>query len=268
MASNGNQGLGIDFQPGLQAGLVNNRGADMLHEIGIACSKCRTEDVYEGMSGDGKTRRSPNCGACVDGWLFRSPLVVRGLASSVRQQKNILDAGLAQPGDMTFSIGPDFSDCGAETRRVGRDDKFTATWSQPLNDGQTIVRGAATFHENFELATGISESEDRLWYEPESSIWCEDENGRVYVEGSDFLLGPGRVISWLADGPDVGTRYTIKYNAFFEWLCFQPPQERRDRDNRDLGPLIFLRRRHIAFINDNPVISPEDRVSITSRTSC
>ena len=268
MARDLNIGLGIDFQPGLQSGLISNRGSDMLHEVGIACAKCRTEDVFEGMSGDGKRKRFPDCGICDDGWLFRSPLIVRGLATSIRQQKNILDAGIAQPGDMMFSPEPSDTLCGQENRRYARDDKFTATWSQPLDDGQTIVRGAATFNENNILDTGINITEDRLWYEPESSLWCEDENGIKYEEDVDFELGPGKVIRWIGASPAVRTRYTLKYNAFFEWMCFTPPQERRDRDNNDIGSLIFLRRRHVAFINSNPVIVDSDRITLQDRIDC
>ena len=268
MARDLNVGLGVDFQPGLQSGLIQNRGADMLHEIGIACSKCRPNDVFDGMSGDGKTRRLPDCDICTDGWLFRSPLVVRWLATSIRQQKNILDAGIAQPGDMLFSPEPPDTDCGQENRRYSQDDKFTATWSQPLNDGQTIIRGAATMMGNKVLRTEIDVTEDRLWYEPESSLWCEDDKGVTYEQDIDFELGPGKVIRWIGNAPIQGQRYTIKYNAYFEWLAFAPPQERRDRDNRDLGPLIFLRKRHIAFVNSSPVIHDDDRIDLQSRIDC
>lgn len=268
MARDLNLGLSIDFQPALQSGLIQNRGSDMLHEIGMACAACRTEDVFEGMQGDGKTRRSPNCEVCIDGWLFRSPLVIRGLVTSVRQQKNIIDAGLAAPGDMLFSPEPPDTECDQENRRYSQDDKFTATWSQPLQEGQTIVRGAATFRGNNVLNTQIDITEDRLWYEPESALWCEDENGRVYLEDSDFELGPGKVIRWIGTSPVMGERYTLKYNAFFEWLAFAPPQERRDRDNRDIGPLIFLRKRHIAFVNSSPIIKDDDRIDLQSRLDC
>lgn len=271
MSRNLNIGLGVDFQPGLQSGLVQNRGADMIHEIGVACPKCRNEDVFSGLRDDGKQRRrSPYCKRCGgDGWLFRDGILTRGLAVGIRQQKNIHDVGLAQPGDMVFSVDPGFfGGCGQDGRRVSRDDKFTSTWSQPLDDGQTIVRGAATLGENKDLREPVDDSEDRLWYEPESALWCEDEDGTVYKQDADFVLGPGRVIKWVGNQPLKGTKYTLKYNAYFEWLVFAPPQERRDRDNKDLGPLVFLRRRHIAFVNDSSVVTEDDRQSLKSRISC
>ena len=169
---------------------------------------------------------------------------------------------------MQFSIGPGFFDCGNGARRVSRDDKFTATWDQPLDEGQTIVRGAAQLADNARLVNNVGEDEDRLWYEPAQALHCEDENGVVYLQDSDFVLGPGRVIRWIGNAPSVRTKYTLNYTAFLEWIVWQPPQERRDRDNRDLGPLIFLRRRHIAFINDSPNITESDRQPLSSRIAC
>ena len=93
------------------------------------------------------------------------------------------------------------------------------------------------------------------------------ENGVVYVTG-DFELGPGRVIRWVGDQPAVGVKYTLKYTAYFEWLVWAPPQERVDRDNRDLGPLIFLRRRHVANVNDSPFITASDRIPLIGRVEC
>ena len=264
-------GLGVDFQPGLQDGFINNRGADMVHEVGVACPRCRTADVFANMLGDGQSQtRYPNCSHCGgDGWFFRDPKLVRGLATNIRQQKNIHDVGVAQPGDMQFSIGSsDSYSCDPGRRRVARGDKFTATWDQPLDDGQTIVRGAGTLGENVRITHRVSEDEDRLWYEPVQALWCEDEDGVQYTSGSDFELGPGRVIKWVGKSPAIGKRYVLKYTAYFEWLVWAPAMERVDRDNRDLGPLVFLRRRHIAFINESPYVMPDDRNSLLSRTAC
>lgn len=265
-----NVGLGIDWQPGFQDGLVQNRGSDMVHEIGVACPKCRTSDTAATMVDDGQFQtRSPNCPNCVDGWLFRDPVKVRGLVTSIREQKNVLDVGLAQPGDMQFSPAPGtLATCGASGRRIARGDKLTATWSQPLDDGQTIVRGAAQLGDNPRLANNVNPAEDRLWYEPAEVLWCEDENGIVYQGGTDFLVGPGRVLQWVGEQPSVRTKYVIKYTAYFEWLVFVPPQQRVDKDNRDLGALIFLRRRHVAFLKESPYVQDGDRVSLSSRVSC
>ncbi|MHA2067322.1 MAG: hypothetical protein ACXABY_23385, partial [Candidatus Thorarchaeota archaeon] len=249
-----NIGLGVQFQPGLQEGLINNRGSTMLHEIAISCT-CRKGSVYTGLQGDGEERRrDPYCKRCGgDGWLHRAPLVITGLATSIRQQRNILDAGIAQPGDMLFSPKAEITDCDNPNRKVSVYDKLTALWKHPIDDGQIISRGAGTTADNVALDTGLADDEDRLWYEPFSSIWCEDSNDRTYSEGSDFELGPGKIIRWIGDAPAKGQLYTFKYNGFFEWIVWNAPQERPDRDNVDLGSAVMLRKRHVAFINDNPV---------------
>lgn len=260
-------GIGLaDFTPGLQEGLIQNRGALMLHEIAFSCT-CRVEDPFAGLKNDGKeNRRDPYCRRCrSDGWLYRQPRVVKGLATSIRQQRNILDAGVAQPGDMQFSPSLEAPDCVTPYRSIGAYDKLTATWSQPLDDGHVLVRAAA---QGLDIPTGLKQNEDRLWYEPAFAIWCEDEDNIVYTEGSDFELGPGKIIRWVGRQPAPHKRYSIKYEAFFEWIVFVPPQERRDRDDENIGQLVFLRKRHIAIVNDNPLTLPEDHVSIQSRVNC
>lgn len=261
-------GLGVDFTTGQQQGLIEDRGSLMLHEVAISCT-CRVEDIYAGFKDDGVDRRRepfcPRCGG--EGWLYRDPKIVKGLATSIRQQRNILDSGWAQPGDMLFSPSIVSSDCGPP-RKIGAFDKLTATWEQPLDDGSVLVRGAGALDDNLALKTGLDPNEDRLWYEPLTAVWCEDENGITYSQDSDFILGPGRVIKWVGKSPQLRQRYTIKYMAFFEWIVFVPPQERRDRDNRDLGQLVFLRKRHIVYPNSNPMVTPADRETLQARSQC
>lgn len=255
--------------PGIQDGLIKNRGSDMIHLLGLACAKCRTEDVHAGLILDGQMRqRSPNCSRCMgEGMVYRSPILVTGIATNIRQQRNVHDVGFAQPGDMMFSTGPGWEDCAQHAHKFSVGDKLIATWPQPLDEGQTVVRGAATMSENIRLANNVSEHEDRLWYEPASAIWCEDENDVVYTQGSDFTLGPGRVIAWIGNSPSLGVKYTVKYTAYFEWLIWAAPQERTDR-NRDMGALVFLRKRHVAFVNDSPFITADDRVPVSVRVQC
>jgi hypothetical protein len=190
-----------------------------------------------------------------------------GLAVGIRQQRNIMDAGVAQPGDMTFSPQLSVSSCINPNRRITAYDKFTALWDQTLDDGQIIVRGAGTRHDNKHLKTYLLDNEDRLWYEPATAIWVEDEDGTVYRAG-DFKLGPGKIIQWTGNQPQVGQKYSIKYNAYFEWIVYQPPQERVDRDNRDIGQLCMLRKRHVAFVNDSPFGTASDKIPVQSRVTC
>jgi len=269
MARSGNLGLGINFQIGAQDGLVNNRGVEMIHEIGVACT-CRAEDVYASTRDDGRDRRrEPFCDRCgQDGFLFRDPEVIVGLFTSSKFQRNVLDAGIYQPGDAVFSPKPNMDDCEADSpRRIGTMDKLTAMWPEPIDEGQVLIRGSGSMAASEGVVTYLLENEDRLWYEPANSIWCEDENGIVYTEGSDFELGPGRIIRWLGGQPDPGIRYSIKYNAYFEWLVWQPPTERQDRIG-NLGELINLRKRHVQLINTSPYATSLDKQSLQARVSC
>lgn len=260
--------LGLaDFYPGLQESLIENRGSVMIHEVGVQCT-CRLDDTYANLKDDGQSAlRDPFCPRCRgDNFLYRAPQLVKGLATSIRQQRNILDAGIAQPGDMQFS--PEIDDgCTPGFRRVGAWDKLTATWDQPLDGGQVILRGAGTANENKQLRTYLKDNEDRLWYEPSTSVWCEDENGVQYTQDADFELGPGKIIRWIGNQPAQRLRYTMKYNAFFEWIVYQPPQERRDKDNADIGQLCFLRKKHVMLINTSPFASAEDHVSFRHKCS-
>lgn len=261
-----NFGLGIDFNPGLQDGLINNRGVEMIHEIGVSCT-CRGGDVYSSTQNDGsESRQEPFCPRCgQDGWIYRNPRLVTGIITGIRHQRNILDAGLFGPGDATFSPRPSDSSCGEDSVRIGSFDKLTATWPEPVDDGQVIVRGAGSKARTQGIDTKLETNEDRLWYEPAQAIWCEDEFGNIYKEVSDFELGPGRIIRWIGNRPHEGSRYSIKYEAYFEWISWQPPGERVDRGGKNLGELVYLRKRHIKFVNSSPFATSEDKQSILSR---
>lgn len=269
MAQNLNLGTNIDFQPGFQDGLVSNRGVDMIHEIGVACT-CRVEDVYASTRDDGvDRRREPFCTRCgQDGYLFRAPQLVRGLFTGVRHQRNVLDSGIYLPGDAIFSPSPNAFSCENGRRSIGTADKLTATWPEPIDEGHVLIRGSGTKAAADGIITMLEDDEDRLWYEPASAIWCEDEFGVEYREGEDFVLGPGKIIKWVGNQPQFGARYSIKYNAYFEWIVFQPPTERRDRDGADLGELVSLRKRHVQLVNTSPFATSEDKRSLQSRITC
>ena len=241
----------------------------MIHEIAVGCT-CRAEDTYAGIVNDGKDRRRDAfCSRCGgSGWLYRDAQYVRGLATSIRSQRNILDAGIAQPGDMLFSPVVNSGSCLDAARRIGAWDRLTATWTQALDDGHVLIRGAGTAGENAGRKTYLEDDEDRLWYEPGDAVWCEDEDDVVYRHGTDFVFGPGRIIRWVGARPRNRLRYSIKYHAYFEWIVFAPPTERRDRDAVDIGAAVMLRKRHIVHVNDSPTALAGDKVSAVSRVTC
>lgn len=275
MAGTGAVGLGIDFELVQHAEFIDQRASTMLWETAIACT-CAVNDTYAGLIDDGKARRTdPSCPRCNGiGFLYRAPRTVRGMVTSMKSQRNMLAAGYGTPGDMVFS--PQFyanPQC-TGSLSLSSYDKLTATWAQSVDEGQVIVRGAANMGENAALQTDINPDEDRLWYEPTEAVWCEDEYGTQYTEHvdqkqtGDFILGPGRLVRWVRNQPPVGTRYSIKYRAYLEWIVFVPPQERLDRDGINLGQLVLLRRRNVAFVHESPRISAQDRVSLQSRMAC
>ncbi len=264
-----------DFTPGLQEELIANRGVEMIHSIALKCT-CDSSDIYAKVINEGKDgRRTPFCPRCGGtGWLYRSPTLVLGIATNVRYQKNLVESGFVTPGDMTFSPLPGASSghsCGSEgggERRIGAFDRLTATWAQPVDDGHVLVRGSGSKARAEGIITYLEDNEDRLWYEPAGSIWCEDEFGTVYTEDADFEMGPGKVIRWIGQGPRVGARYSIKYNAYFDWVAFQPPSDRVDRDGRLMGDLVYLRKRHVMQLNDSPFAPEGESESLQSRVRC
>jgi hypothetical protein len=257
-------GNGLDFNKALHEGLMRDRGTDMIHEIAILCT-CRNGDPFSTLEKPSSTNKYLSCSKCGNEfWLYRDPVVVTGFTTSIRQNLNISPDAMLMPGDMMFGTGYPSNDYSGRTPRIiGMFDKLTATWPQPVDGGQVIVRGAGSKGKGAEFTT-LAENEDKLWYEPHSAIWCEDQNGVVYKEG-DFRLGPGRVITWEGNAPAIGTKYTIKYSAFFEWIVFQPPQERIDRGGQDIGQSISLKKKHVVFPNDNPSTNKETKLSLQER---
>lgn len=254
MARGSDRGLGIDWNFPLHRGHINNRGESLIHEIGLRCT-CNMEDTYAGFTEHGahvpRKRRLISCPVCDgSGYIYRQPRQIVGLITGVRRGKNQLEGGWALPGDSVLSVKPDVSISGG--------DLIVFTWGEPLPDGQVIYRGAGSLNDNKMLDTGLEENEDRLWYNAESSIHCEDQDGNVYSSDGDFVLDSSKIIRWNGRQPQKGKVYTIKYNAYLEWIAFLPPDIRRDRD-RDLGYRVGLRKRHVAQANENPAARSNER---------
>lgn len=256
-----NIGLGIDFNFGAFDGLINNRGSDVLHEIGMRCT-CNMEDSHAGAMEQThvpRRRKTIGCDICGrDGYIFRDPHKIVGMVTGVREDKTRLESGWALPGDCTFSPLPGY--------RITAGDMITFLWEEPIPDGQVIMRGAGTMSDNTSRKTNLETNEDRLWYNAISSIWCEDEDGNVYKEG-DFELDGSKIIKWNSSQPMRGKVYVIKYNAYLEWIAFVPANIRRDR-NRDIGDRIVLRKSHVALLNESdPSAKVTDRITFCARIS-
>ena len=260
MTRGSDRGLGIDWTFPIHQGQINQRGETLIHEIGMRCT-CNMEDTNAGMVEHGahvpRKRRLIGCTICDgSGYIFRKARRIVGMITGIRQTKNQLEGGWALPGDCIMSVKPDV--------QISGGDLIIFTWGQSVPDGQVIRRGAGSLSDNSARATGLEDDEDRLLYNAVSSIHCEDEDENEYNNGSDFTLNTSKIIKWHGNQPQKGKIYTIKYNAYLEWIVFLPPDIRRDR-NRDLGTRVGLRKRHVALINSDPTILARDRQTFCDR---
>jgi hypothetical protein len=251
-------GSGIDWNFPLTEGLLNNRGEDLIHETGIRCT-CGVDNTYAGQLEQthvARRRTTLSCKQCAgDGYLFRNARKIIGLVTGIAENRAREPGGWAEPGDCIASVRPGY--------QVTAGDMITFTWAMPLPDGQVIMRGAGTTGENSTRQTFLEANEDRLHYCASDSIWCEDEDGKVYDYG-DFTFDGSKIIRWIGNQPLQGQKYIIKYNAYLEWIAFIPPNVRVDR-GRDLGSRVLLRKRHVALINDDPRMRFGDKVPFCAR---
>jgi len=149
--------------------------------------------------------------------------------------------GYAVPGDCVFSPS-------LRAREVQDFDKVTLGYAAPVSGGQIIMRNSANLNDNALRSLGLSNVEDRLWYQADCVTWCEDDEGVLYTNGVDFSID-GKTLTWGDNRPRDGQMYTIKYNAFLEWIVYASPMTRFDQ-GRTLGQRVLLRKVHIAAQND------------------
>lgn len=262
MSRSANRGLGIDWNFDLHEGQINNRGSEVIHEIGLRCT-CNKEDVIAGMIEDGphalRKRTRFGCEICGgDGFIYRNPAKVIAMFTDISGGKTLAGEGWLYPGDSVMSLKPGYE--------VSTGDKISYLWAEPVSDGQVVIRGAAQIGANSSRKLNLEENEDLLWYHAIHGVYCEDDAGKVYASNVDFLLDGSRVIRWIGNRPRIKQAYSIKYEAYLEWIAFMPPDHRRDRD-RDLGSRVALRKRHVAIHNDNPSARITDRVPFCERVS-
>jgi hypothetical protein len=246
----------VDWDFGLLEEFIEARGDDVIIETGVACT-CRNGDLYASTierEGAPASMRIMNCEKCQgDGWIFRNARIVHGLVTSIDpgKDKRLIETGYVIPGDAVFS--PTLNE-----ELLGDFDRITFLHPAPIDDGQVIMRGAAHLEENAQIDTDLEENEDRLWYMAACTIWCEDEDGRVYTQDADFLLDD-RKLRWIGDRPNVGKLYTLKYFGYLEWVVYSQPFQRID-NGRNLGPRLLIRKKHVAFLTGSDADTPAKRV--------
>lgn len=258
--------LGVDWDFARLDELIEARGDEVILETAVACT-CRNGDLHSALiirEGKPANQRSLDCPQCMgDGFLYRNARRVRGLITGIDPGRNrqLLEMGYAVPGDATFS--PSLA-----AGYLTDFDRITMCHPEPVNEGQVIRRGGHTFQDNVQYVTDLEENEDRLWYRPSCSVWCEDENGVVYTQSTDFVFVDKKIV-WTETGPDLGTLYTVKFTAYLEWVAYATPFSRVDR-GRNLGQRVLIRKKHVTFTSDSPLDSPSYRaqkeIDFTTRT--
>ena len=256
----------VDWDMGRLEELIEARGEDVIVETAVACT-CRgggTDVSLIEREGTPASYRRFNCRKCQgDGWIYRNARIVLGLVTGVNpgRDKHLIEGGYATPGDSVMSPSlnthPTLTDF----------DKVTFLFAEPVNEGEVKMRGAAHLEDNVHTDTDLTVDEDRLWYIATCSIWCEDEDGLVYVQDGDYVL-EDRKIRWIGSQPAVGKLYTIKYMGYPEWIVYSQPFQRFDR-NRNLGPRVILKKKHVAFQSgshaDTPATRQEEQQTFTSK---
>jgi hypothetical protein len=206
--------------PEIQRRLDRDHGEYISHYPVIKCS-CQADGEHP----------KPTCKVCggsgrVYGRMKRQKGLIGGITA---QDKALLVAGIAMPGDLIFSPA-----LGART--VLHDyDMVRLAYGLP-HDGDLLTRG-----------------NDRLLYLPTAIIAVERHNPFTglttsYLPGIHFTVS-GRAITWAPDyGPAHGELYSVRYDALFDWVVYPGVTLPRIKRGHYLGQRVLLRKRHLAGI--------------------
>lgn len=197
---------------------TEGEGENVKHLVGMRCW-C--------IGNDGQP--DPNCDQHENGgWLYVDEQPITGTVTGINYHKDLMETGAFMPGDCVFSPTSDVT--------VSEMDKIIFTWPEVYGAGDPLRRGNGPA--------------DNLYYEAVKSVYCVDEHKVRYAEGTDFRF-VGKTIEWVWTGkptegkkPAIGTRYTVKYRGYLEWIAFVPPVTRISR-GEDMGNKVMLRKKHL-----------------------
>lgn len=193
--------------------------------------KCTCQNLQPGSPYANTNQSDPNCAACHGiGLVWMPSGQIVGLVDDINQHQELLDIGIAQPGDMVFS--PQI-----ETE-LDKYDMVQLPWEIPT-EPELITRGTTQTDNTFYGILSVPKS---------GCITVDSTTGAItqYYQNTDFTFS-GNAITWLTGrGPTAGTIYSFKYNALVDWIVFTFPQPRRERGT-DLGQKVILRKRFTAF---------------------
>lgn len=209
-------------------GLIGDRGSPIIHFMASACP-CLNTDPASGAVG----QPDSNCDQCFgQAYIYRKPAKGVALVEAISANRIWSQQAWVQPGDVTVSPATYF-------RRVGNFDKIVILVPFPV-DSQVITRGQKNALSP--RPSGLASNEDYLFWHSghQRARWIEDVNGRVYEPG-EYLI-EGRKIIWASNGgPSIGTKYTISYEAYPEYVAWTPPTEVFDLD-QSVGQMVMGRR--------------------------
>ncbi len=174
------------------------------------------------------------CQACGGtGILYPTPArSVLGLVSNVTLRTDLVAMGLAEAGDLQISTRPG-------QLHLDPFDLCFVPWAVGIPmSGELVVRGS-----------GLT---DALHYRAAlvEGIWTVDAaTGQItpYTLNQDYTV-TGRMVTWIGRMPPTGTEYTIRYSGDFEWVVYNPPDQ-RVAFGVDLGQRAVLRKRYIVLPN-------------------
>lgn len=183
-------------------------------------------------------RATLDCPLCDGfGFIYDPPVALLGMLVGNAFMKQLLDVGIANPGDMVLSLNPNEINLLSDYDIIN----FAYAPGEPY-EGDTLVRD--------KKSTG---DPDDLSFTPVQIINCMSISGDRksvlnYVQGIDFTIS-GRSLTWLhGKGPQRQTPYQIKYTARFDWMVSTPPALRFEDafgGSGNLGQRVLLRKREV-----------------------
>ena len=212
---------------------VEGHGQHLLYTRGLKCPCSVT-------SSDANRARI-DCLNCFGiGFLYDASSAatsIEGIVSQVHINKQLIDSGIAMPGDMLLTLAPYCPVFMKDYDMI----RLTIGSGEPY-EGDVISRGTRG-------AIAGNANNDLLAYEAVTVERCFAINPQTqalidYTLNTDFTIS-GRVITWIT--PLVlGTLYSIRYTCIYDWIAFVSPVERFER-NVSLGQKALLRRRQLVL---------------------
>lgn len=194
--------------------------------------------------------QSQNCQACGgNGVLYPTPPEnVPVLVSDITQNLDLMQYGLMEDGDLVVSPEPG-------SIHFDNFDLILLPWSIGVPTySEVIVKGNTDTDATSYRILNVT------------AAWTVDPSAgtsQAYKPGFDFTYDafesttpPGKSITWLSTGnaPSDGQLYSIRYDAQFEWVAYNPPQP-RVAFGVDLGQKAVFRKRHILLPNAPSLIA-------------